>query len=227
MQRRGLLTTGVVAGLLALIGCGPKPEPEKPPVKPAPPKPVVKTPEPEPELPPVDVPDTARVRLETSMGDIVLELNGKAAPITTANFLRYVEAGKLDGATFWRAMKSHNGGFVQASTSGHRFPPIAHEPTSQTGLSHTNGTISMARYAVGTASHEFTLSVGDMTYMDAGRDPEGDNQGYAAFGKVVSGMNVVRRILSGKIAKSTAPGGWDGQMLEAPVTIISGRRIDG
>lgn len=222
MQRRGLLTTGVVAGLLALIGCGPKPEPA--PVKPAP-KPVVKTPE--PELPPVDVPDTARVRLETSMGDIVLELNGKAAPITTANFLRYIEAGKLDGATFWRAMKSHNGGFVQASTSGHRFPPIAHEPTSQTGLSHTNGTISMARYAVGTASHEFTLSVGDMTYMDAGRDPEGDNQGYAAFGKVVSGMNVVRRILSGKIAKSTAPGGWDGQMLEAPVTIISGRRIDG
>jgi len=227
MQRR-LFTTGMVAALLTLIGCGPKPEPAPAPVRPAPPRPVAKKPEPEPEpeLPPVDVPDRARVRLETSLGDIVVELNGKAAPITTANFLRYVDAGKLDGATFWRAMKSYNGGFVQASTSGHRFPPITHEPTSQTGLSHTDGTISMARYAVGTASHEFTLSVGDMTYMDAGRDPEGDNQGYAAFGKVVSGMSVVRRILNGKIAKSTAPGGWDGQMLEEPVTIISGRRVE-
>ena len=167
-----------------------------------------------------------RVALKTTKGTIVIELEDQRAPITTKNFLRYVDAGKLNGAKFYRAMKSGpNDGFIQAVTSGIKYPPIAHEPTSKTGLSHTNGAISMARYATGTASNEFTLSVGDMTYMDEGRKGSDDNKGYAAFGYVVSGMEVVRLILHSKTARRDAPGQWKNQTLVKPVTIISARRL--
>jgi peptidyl-prolyl cis-trans isomerase A (cyclophilin A) len=224
-MRRGFLAGSLALIMASLTSCG-KPEsqttPQKDELKPKP-DPRLDT-SPKPTVP--KVPDTVRVRLETSRGEIILELNGKAAPISTANFLAYLEAGKLKDGTFWRAMRSEKGGFIQASASGHRFPPIAHEPTSQTGLTHKDGTLSMARYAVGTASNQFTISVGDMSYMDAGRDPKGDNQGYAAFGRVVSGMGVVRKILGGRIAKTKVEGGWDGQMLAEPIVIISAEQID-
>jgi peptidyl-prolyl cis-trans isomerase A (cyclophilin A) len=175
-----------------------------------------------------------KVRLKTSKGTIVLALEARRAPITTANFLLYVDAGKLDGANFWRAMRSGpEAGFIQGAALGFKFPPIKHEPTSKTGLSHTDGTISMARFAVGTASNQFTISVGDMSYMDAKPagtasvgDAQGeDSQGYAAFGKVISGMAVVKAILNGRIARQKKKGGWDGQMLEKPVIIISAKRL--
>lgn len=179
-----------------------------------------------PALPPA--PASAKVSILTTKGEIVVVLDGKRAPITTANFLLYVDAKKFDGATFYRAMSSGtDAGFIQASGVGFTFPPIPHESTKKTGLSHTNGTISMARYALGTATNEFTISVGDMTYMDAGRDPKGDNQGFAAFGHVVKGMGVVRAILHGRISNAKAkPGEWAGQMLKDPVKIISAKRID-
>lgn len=175
----------------------------------------------------VTPPDKVRIEMVTTKGTIILELDGKHAPITVANFLNYVDNHKLDGAAFWRASNAGDGsGFIQAKATGVKYPPINHEPTTQTGLSHTNGTISMARYGIGTATNEFTICIGDQTYLDAGHDPKGDNQGYAAFGRVVKGMSAVKAILASRIAKGPAgEGGWNGQMIAKPVEIISARRL--
>ena len=171
--------------------------------------------------------DHPRVAITTAKGTIVIELEARKAPITTANFLRYVDGHKYDGATFWRAANSGPSGFIQASPDGPTFPPIKHESTKQTGLSHTDGTISMSRFAVGTATGDFVLCVGDNTFMDAGpQTGSDDHQGYAAFGHVVKGMKVVNNILHGRIAKGKAKaGGWSGQMLAVPVKIISTKRV--
>lgn len=225
-RRQWMIGMGALLAATALQGCFPAPE--KPAEKVEAPKPAPAKPKPlyrDLAVPP----ESVQVLIQTTKGDIVVELDGKRAPISTANFLQYVDSGKMTDASFWRAMKSGNGGFIQVEASGHRFTPIPHEPTSQTGLSHTDGTISTARYAVGTASNQFTISVGDMSYMDAGRadgDPEDDNQGYAAFGKVVSGMSVVKKILNGKITKKKVEGGWDGQNLEEPVKVLSAKRLN-
>jgi len=172
-------------------------------------------------------PDHPRVAITTAKGTIVIELEGKKAPITTKNFLKYVDGHKYDGTTFWRAANSGASGFIQASPDGPTFPPIKHESTQQTGLSHTDGTISMSRFAVGTATGDFVLCVGDNTFMDAGPNSgSDDHQGYAAFGHVVKGMDVVKSILHGRIAKGKAKaGGWSGQMLAVPVKIISAKRV--
>ncbi len=171
--------------------------------------------------------DHPRVAITTAKGTIVIELEARKAPITTANFLRYVDGHKYDGATFWRAANSGPSGFIQASPVGPTYPPIKHESTKQTGLSHTDGTISMSRFAVGTATGDFVLCVGDNTFMDAGpQSGSDDHQGYAAFGHVVKGMNVVNNILHGRIAKGKAKaGGWSGQMLAVPVKIIATKRV--
>lgn len=220
-QRRIFVASALAAMAVPLTGCQEAPPPPAKTVEA--PKP---EPKPDPGPPPYTGPDTVMVELLTEFGPIELRLEAKKAPITVTNFLRYLDEGKFNDATFWRAMRSTpEAGFVQYSASGIKFPPIAHESTAQTGLSHTNGAISMGRYAVGTASSEFTISVGDMTYMDAGRDPEGDNQGYAAFGYVTKGMSVVRKILRGRITKAKIEGGWDGQMLATPVKLISAKRL--
>lgn len=171
-------------------------------------------------------PDHPRVALTTNKGTIVIELEAKKAPVTVKNYLNYVNTHKYDGATFWRAADSGASGFIQASPVGPTFPPIKHESTKQTGLSHTDGTISMSRFAVGTATGDFVLCVGDNTFMDAGKEGSDDHQGYAAFGHVVKGMNVVNSILHGRIAKGKAKqGGWTGQMLAVPVKIISAKQL--
>ena len=171
-------------------------------------------------------PDTVDVRIDTAEGPIVLELDGKDAPITTANFLHYVDSHKLDNGTFYRSVKYAKSGFIQFNSGSRTYPPIPHEPTTQTHLSHTDGTVSTARYAVGTASNEFTIVVGDMTYLDAGGTATPDKQGYAVFGHVVSGMDVVHRILDGKISKARpGPGEWAGETLASPVVITSAHRV--
>lgn len=176
---------------------------------------------------PENVPAKVRVALKTTKGTIIIELNGKKAPITTNNFLRYVDSGKLDGANIWRAANSGPSGFIQGTARGPTFPPIKHEPTSETGLPHTDGSISMSRFDPGTATADFVLAVGDNTYMDAGREGSEDKLGYATFGYVVSGMDVVRNILAGRISTEKAKAGqWAGQMLAKPVKIITGRRLD-
>ncbi len=177
-------------------------------------------------------PATVRVALQTSEGAIVLELEKDRAPISTRNFLRYVDERRYDGQTFYRAVNiAENFGLVQAGVRvmkpGQKIiPPIAHEPTTQTGLSHQTGTVSMARRALGTAQSDFFIVIGDMSSLDAQPSKPGDNQGFAAFGKVVEGMDVVMKILSGPINPALgAKDGMTGQMLANPVRILTARRM--
>jgi len=174
-------------------------------------------------------PATARVKLDTSMGPIVIEVDLRNAPITAQNFLAYVEARRFDGTTFYRAARYKarpDWGLVQGGidhTISRAFAPIAHEPTSKTGLRHVDGTVSMARNQPGTAMGDFFICVGVCTYLDAG--PNGQPPGYAAFGRVVSGMPIARRIL----ALPTYKGGYSyttmGQSIIKRVKIVTARRM--
>jgi peptidyl-prolyl cis-trans isomerase A (cyclophilin A) len=168
-----------------------------------------------------------KVALETSAGRIVVQLEPAKAPITTANFLRYVDAKRFDGIAFYRAMKLSWGGLIQAGQRDPKklYPPIKHEPTSQTGLSHTEGTISMARFAPGTATADFTIMVGDMTGLDAEPAVAGDNLGFAAFGRVIEGMEVVKAIWAAPTSPTLGEGLMKGQMLAPTVKVVSVRRV--
>lgn len=180
-----------------------------------------------PAPPPAAAPtDLVRVTLTTSEGPIVLELDRGHAPVTVRNFLRYVDAKRLDGAAFYRSMRLGDGGalgLVQFGTRGdpkRTFPPIAHEPTSQTRLSHVDGAISMAMLKPGTASGDFFIVVGDLTTMDAtATDP-----GYAAFGRVVEGMELIHRIHTAPTSPTLGEGVMKGQMLAPVIKIVTARR---
>ncbi|MFL6862510.1 MAG: peptidylprolyl isomerase [Allosphingosinicella sp.] len=177
---------------------------------------------------PGTAPATTRVRLHTSAGDIVVALETQRAPVTAGNFLRYVDARRLDGAGFYRAMKTGpDAGLVQGGVRDARklFPPIAHEPTSLTGLSHVDGALSAPRFALGTARGDFTIMVGDQHYLDAGPGSAGDGQGYAVFGRVVQGRDVVHRILAAPTSPTEGEGVMRGQMLAPRVIIITARRL--
>lgn len=173
-----------------------------------------------------------RVKLETGDGSIVLELYPDKAPITAGNFLRYVDGKRFDGATFYRASKVPNApefGLIQGGVQNDParvLKPIAHEPTTKTGLSHTDGVISMGRTNPGTATSDFFIVLGDMTYMDADPKQPGDNLGFAAFGKVVEGMDTARKILAEPTSQTAGVGVMKGEMLAKPVKIISARRVD-
>lgn len=177
--------------------------------------------------------DWVEVVLETEVGDIRIALDRERAPLSSANFLRYVDAGRYDGATFYRTVRDDNdrgtpkieviqGGLGDAESS---FPPIAHEDTAQTGILHTDGVISMARGEVGTASSEFFICIGDQPGLDKGQARNADMQGFAAFGRVVEGMDVVQEIHG---RPSNAPGDSAyvaGQIIEQPVRIVRARRV--
>jgi len=173
-------------------------------------------------------PHPARVRLQTSAGPIVIELATKQAPITSANFLAYVDQKRFDGTSFYRAARSAGGkgktGLIQGGIH-HKYTlmliPIAHEPTNVTGLSHVSGTISMARNAPGTAMGDFFITIGDLRHMDA----QPGSPGYAAFGRVVSGMSIVRHILAAPTSARAASAEMRGQMIAKPIAIITARRI--
>ena len=181
-----------------------------------------------PAPPPAPAPATVRVLLHTSAGDILIALETQRAPITAGNFLHYVDTRRLDGAEFYRAM--HTGpdaGLVQGGVRNARllFPPIAHEPTSQTGLSHDDGALSAPRLAVGTAQSDFTIMVGPQHYLDAEPGSAGDGLGYAVFGHVLEGMDVVHRILAAPTSPTEGEGVMRGQMLDPRVRIITARRV--
>ncbi|OHT21420.1 peptidylprolyl isomerase [Edaphosphingomonas haloaromaticamans] len=175
-------------------------------------------------------PALAHVRLQTSEGDILLALEKDRAPVTTANFLRYVDQKRLDGTSFYRATRVAPGfGLIQGGARNdprRALPPIAHEPTSKTGLTHADGTISMARAAPGSATGDFFITVGAMPTMDADPSQPGDNLGFAAFGRVEQGMDVVHRILDAPVSPTEGEGAMRGQMLASPVKIITARRVD-
>lgn len=165
--------------------------------------------------------ETEMVRIDTEAGPIILEIETERAPVTAANFLRYVEEGRLENAAFYRSSQKlgEGRGFIQFGLRQHPdyvFPPIAHEPTSETGLTHTDGTISMVRGEPGTADADFLIMVSDQPQWDA----KGDNPGYAAFGRVVQGMETVKTILAAPTDPDKGDGVLRGELLaeEIPVT---------
>jgi peptidyl-prolyl cis-trans isomerase A (cyclophilin A) len=215
-----------LAGLLSLLvaGCGDTaPADEAAPADAAAPTAnLAETRAPEP------LPDVVRVRLDTEAGVIVVALDAKRAPVTTANFLAYVDKGRFDGISFYRAARTKGSvgrGFIQGGIRRNykrMLAPIAHEPTSRTGLRHEAGTISMARAEEGAgAMGEFFITASAMPAMDA----EGKDQGYAAFGRVVEGIDVVKRILAAPTLANAGRGAMRGQMIAKPVAIVKARRV--
>ncbi|MBI1404775.1 MAG: peptidylprolyl isomerase [Caulobacter sp.] len=170
-------------------------------------------------------PGVVRLIMTTGEGPLVLELYGDKAPITVANFLRYVDAGLYNRGEIYRASQAPGApeiGLVQGGARpGKLFPPIAHESTAMTGLTHVDGTLSMARGALGTATSDFFIICGGAPYLDARPDGAGDGAGYAAFGQVVEGMEIVRRILEMPKTQEAENPVMKGQMLAAPVPIIT------
>ena len=165
--------------------------------------------------------------IKTGLGDIIVSLDLKNAPVTSANFLRYVDSNLLDSTCFYRVVRMDNqprdsvrieviqGGRYKDEENG--FTPIAHETTNITGLKHLDGVISMARSAPGTATSEFFICIGDQPDLDFGGKRNRDGQGFAAFGRIERGMDVVLKIHSIK-----APG----QYLDKPVKILTVKRVN-
>lgn len=173
------------------------------------------------------------VVLKTEAGDIVVALETERAPQTAANFLRYVDGKRLDGTVFYRAMRLEWGeqpnGLIQGGAQnepGRLYPPVAHERTSDTGVTHTVGAISMARLDPGTATADFSIMVAPQPGLDAQPESEDANEreGYAAFGHVVEGMDVVRAIFEAPVDPDKGEGWMKGQMLAKPVKILTARR---
>lgn len=149
--------------------------------------------------------ETVKVKLETTMGDIHFDLYADKAPITVANFLRYIDGGHFTGGSFYRVVHMKNQqqnnikiAVIQGGVSGNSdvgiFQPISLERTNMTGIKHLDGTISMARNGPDTASSEFFICINDQPSLDFGGMRNADGQGFAAFGMVTKGMDVVRAI---------------------------------
>ncbi len=180
------------------------------------------------------LPDTVRVAMTTDLGTITVDLDVKHAPVTATNFVRYVDQKRLDGVTFYRVMRLGWGtppnGIIQGGPRGDPkrvLKPIAHEPTTVTGVLHKAGTISMARLAPGTATADFSILLSDQPYFDADparTDPDAA-VGYAAFGHVVEGMDVVRKIYDVPLSPTLGEGILKGQMIQKPVRILTVRRM--
>jgi len=164
--------------------------------------------------------------IETELGDIRAELDSARAPITVTNFLRYVDAGLYDGARFFRSVRMDNQPddsikiqVIQVALSRENgrkeFPPIRLERTSETGLRHVDGALSMARWGPDTGTSSFSIVIGRQPSMDYGGMRNPDGQGFAVFGRVTDGMELVRRIQ----ARPT-----EGQQLVSPVRILTIRR---
>ena len=151
--------------------------------------------------------DNPHVEITTRFGDVEIELFPKQAPVTVAAFLSYIDSGYYNKSSFYRVLLDDNqlsyapkseiiqGGIWKANGQLlSKIPGIPHETTQQTKLSHTDGTVSLARLAPGSAHTEFFICVGDQPGYDFGGKNNPDGQGYAAFGRVVKGMDVVRRM---------------------------------
>jgi peptidyl-prolyl cis-trans isomerase A (cyclophilin A) len=184
-------------------------------------------PESAPQSAPAPQAELVPVAIETSGGRIVIALDKTHAPITTANFLHYVDTHRFDGESFYRAMHVGDGGLIQGgvrSDSRKLYPPIAHEPTSETGLHNVAGAIAMANAGPGTARADFFILLSDMPGLDAG-GPGGDANGFAAFGHVVEGMDVVKKIWASPVSETKGEGPMKGQMLDPAIKILKAERV--
>ena len=176
-----------------------------------------------------------RVLMRTDAGSILIELYPDAAPITVANFLAYVDKGLLTGAAFYRTVgpaNDHNPATINVVQGGRDgspggLPPIAHETTQITGLRHTDGVVSMARDAPGSATSEFFICLGANPALDFGGARNPDGQGFAAFGKVISGMRTVRKIHAAPTRTAAGDPYLVGQLIAAPVRILGVERRQG
>ncbi len=172
--------------------------------------------------------ELVKVALDTEKGRIVLALDNGRAPITTANFLRYVESRRFDGQTFYRAMKMGDGGLIQGgvrSDARKLFEPIAHESTTATGLKNDKWAISMANAGPGTARSDFFILLSATPGFDA--DGYGsDGNGFAAFGHVIDGFEVVEAIFNSPTDPDKGAGVMKGQMLGPEIKIVKAERID-
>ncbi|HEY2661791.1 MAG TPA: peptidylprolyl isomerase [Caulobacteraceae bacterium] len=177
----------------------------------------------------LSAPAKPRVLIKTNHGSILVELEAQKAPLTSTNFLRYVDTHAYDGGSFYRATRE-TGAPKQGTIVGapnpktHPFPPIRHESTTKTGLRHDTGTISLGRFDPGTATSNFFICASPEPYLDAHPGEPGDNLGYAAFGQVVEGMDVVAKILSLPTNGATKYAEQRGEWLKPPVPILSMRR---
>jgi peptidyl-prolyl cis-trans isomerase A (cyclophilin A) len=165
-------------------------------------------------------PGLVPVAIETTLGRIVIALDERA-PLTTANFLAYVDKHKFDGESFYRAMPYGDGGLIQGGiTSDARKlePPVAYEGSDKTGIHNVAGSIAMAALAPGKAQSEFFIETTDIPGFD------GPN-GFAAFGHVIEGMDVAKKILAAPVSPTKGEGPMKGQMLDPPVKILKVERV--
>jgi len=186
-------------------------------------------PAPTPAKPVENLGKTVKVRIATPAGNVVLALFVERAPITTANFLRYVDSKKFDQASFYRrsipkGVKGYDFGVVQGGfheSTMERFAAIRHESTAKTGIKHTDGTVSMGRFAPGTATSDFFVCVGDQSFFDASdKDP-----GFAAFARVIDGMDVIKKVMAMPVSPTAGRGVMKGEILAKPVQFTSVRRV--
>jgi peptidyl-prolyl cis-trans isomerase A (cyclophilin A) len=169
-----------------------------------------------------------QIIINTSLGNIEAELFPAKAPKSVAAFLSYVDSGLYKNSSFYRVlleetMSDNNTGLIQGGiwqTNGKKMSElhgIEHESPKQTGLSHTSGTLSLARLNPGTASSEFFICIGDQTAYDSGSTSgQSDGLGYAAFGRVISGMEIVREIQNQSA---------NGQSFNKPIVIYNIKRL--
>jgi len=167
------------------------------------------------------------IEMTTELGEIIIEIDTINAPITANNFLKYVDEKRFSNASFYRVVRMDNQpdnlikieviqGGLRDDESPLSLPPIEHESTDKTGIVHKDGVISMARVEPGSASSEFFICIGDQPELDFGGQRNPDGQGFAAFGKVIEGMEVVRNIQSQPDEK---------QMLIKPIRILDVKRL--
>ena len=176
-----------------------------------------------------------RVRVQTELGDIVIEVDQARAPNTAANFLKYVDGGQYDGGVFHRTVKLDNQPespvkieVIQAGVNPDRakqgFPPIALERTNATGILHKDGAVSMARGGPDSATSGWFVCINDQPSLDFGGARNPDGQGFAAFGRVVSGMDVVRKIQAAPSSTNRTTN-TEAQRLTPPIRILKVARV--
>ena len=184
-----------------------------------------------PAPPPATVPaeELVPVTIETSLGKIVVALDPVHAPVTTANFLHYVDTHRFDGEIFYRSLhQDGDGGLIQGGvmTDARKlFKPIAHESTAQTGLKHVTGAISMANAGPGTATAAFFILVSDIPGFDA-NGAGGDANGFAAFGHVIEGTDVVKQIFGAPLSPTKGEGVMKGEFLDPPIKMVKVTRVN-